>query len=108
MKIKSKKFLKRQADKEWADNVKIAWNHKCAVCGSYNNLNSHHLISRVYLLTRYDLSNGIALCAKHHQFSKVCSPHSGSLGFVMWLDINHHNLIVYLANKLNEISKGIV
>ncbi len=52
---------------EWAKAVKERSGHRCEVCGSKQAVEAHHIVSRRYKATRYDVTNGVALCQKHHQ-----------------------------------------
>lgn len=48
-------------------------------------LEAAHLISRGVHKHRHDPMNGLALCSKHHNFSKVISYHAALFTFVEWL-----------------------
>ena len=81
------------ADKLWALAVKDDWAHKCAVCGRADKqLHAHHLIPRQWYATRYELMNGICLCASCHQFDADVSPHQNAAGWMTWLFNNHPKL----------------
>ena len=80
--------LKDMADALWSAASKIDWNHRCAICGKRDGLNSHHLAPRQHVTTRYDLRNAICLCCHCHQFSPDVSPHLNAAGFLLWLE-NH-------------------
>lgn len=41
---------------------------KCHVCGTDQNLQCCHIISRRYHQTRWDLRNAIAMCRSHHVY----------------------------------------
>lgn len=58
-------------DKLWARKVKTRASFRCALCGSGVGVEAAHIFSRRYAATRWDLSNGIALCyAEHRRFTK--------------------------------------
>ncbi len=82
--VPAKGRLRDMADMLWSLAVRSDWDNKCAVCGA-GKVEAHHLIPRQHEATRYDLSNGIALCAFHHQFDAVCSPHQNGFGWRQWL-----------------------
>lgn len=82
--------LRDMADKLWSIAVRSDWMWKCAVCGS-TPCDAHHLIPRANEATRYNLRNGIALCATHHQFDPHVSPHQNAAGWMQWLR-DHHPL----------------
>lgn len=76
--------LRELADRLWSKAVSADWAGKCAVCGA-RKCEAHHLIPRQHQATRYDLRNGIALCAPHHQFDPNISPHQNAAGWLLWL-----------------------
>jgi 5-methylcytosine-specific restriction endonuclease McrA len=75
----------KSADTTWAKAVKERDGFKCVYCGSDKNLNSHHLFSRRHQGLRWDLENGITLCAGHHNFSTEFSAHKTPLEFAEWV-----------------------
>lgn len=83
--------LREMADALWSLAVRNDWNHKCAVCGS-PRVEAHHIIPRQWYATRYELRNGIALCASHHQFDADISPHQNAAGWCQWLGYHHTDL----------------
>ena len=52
-------------DKMWSELVK-ARDKRCKLCGSDNNLHSHHIITRGVNKTRWSIENGITLCGSCH------------------------------------------
>lgn len=99
--VPAKGRLKSMADQLWSRIVREDWGNKCAMCG-YGTVEAHHLIPRQHEATRYELKNGIALCASHHQFDRWKSPHQNAAGFMRWLETNHPNkhewLVEIVAN----------
>ena len=85
--VPAKGRLRDMADKLWSISVRSDWNWKCAVCNG-SPCDAHHLIPRANEATRYDLQNGIALCASHHQFCPDVSPHQNAAGWMAWLRVN--------------------
>lgn len=69
----------------WSKAVKCYDGHKCAYCGKEQYLNSHHIFSRSNKSTRYDLNNGITLCAGCHTLSSKFSAHKTPVEFVEWI-----------------------
>jgi len=65
VKTKSKKNISKSLDTAWSKLVRDKFNHKCAVCGA-TPVQAHHIFTRGYKSTRWDIDNGIALCYKHH------------------------------------------
>lgn len=84
--VPAKGRLKEMADQLWSLAIRADWDDKCAVCGSRQSLNAHHLIPRQHEATRYDLRNGISLCAHCHQYSADISPHQNAAGWILWLE----------------------
>ena len=79
--VPAKGRLKEIAAQLWSLAVRADWANKCAVCG-YGKTEAHHLIPRQHEATRYNIRNGIALCASHHQFDKDVSPHQNAAGWL--------------------------
>ena len=83
--VPEKKRLRVIADQLWSRAVRDDWSNKCAVCGHWR-CEAHHLIPRGHEATRYDLRNGIALCARCHQFDGDVAPHQNAAGWLKWLE----------------------
>lgn len=75
----------KKADTEWSLKVKERDGFKCAYCGRIDTLNSHHIFSRRHEGLRWDIDNGITLCAGHHNFSTQFSAHKTPVEFVEWI-----------------------
>jgi hypothetical protein len=69
----------------WSEIVKKKAGYKCEVCGSTENLQSHHIIGRGNWRLRWEPRNGACLCAKHHKFDRNQSAHNNPLWFNEWL-----------------------
>lgn len=82
--LPAKGRLRDMADALWSLAVRSDWVNRCAVCGA-SPCEAHHMIPRQHEATRYDLRNGIALCASHHQFDRDLSPHQNAAGWINWL-----------------------
>jgi hypothetical protein len=63
----SRKDLIKKLDIAWAKRIKEVSPH-CGVCGKDSYLNAHHIFSRRYMSTRWDLKNGITLCRGCHLY----------------------------------------
>ena len=69
------------------------------------NLNSHHIFSRVNKSVRWDLDNGICLCVGHHIGSQF-SPHKSPVSFTIWLiSKKGRQFVELLTAKKNQIVK---
>lgn len=91
-----KKF-KQEATKLWGQEIMAVG--KCEICPSTTDLNPHHILSKsVWPHLRFDLSNGICLCANHHMMDRDCCPH-GSMpaveAFIEWLAINREGQYIW-------------
>ena len=82
----SKSLVSEKLDLLWSSAIKIRDKQKCQVCGSMQSLNSHHIITRKNKSVRFDLDNGITLCAKHHKLDSRQSAHGNPLWFTNWLE----------------------
>ena len=76
-------------DRVWSEIVRVR-DGGCIIgdveCAGY--LNAHHLIPRQRRATRWELDNGVTLCAKHHVFDSALSAHGAPLAFAEWLQAN--------------------
>ena len=77
--------LEKKADEKWSIAVKLNYGNKCAYSGSIEDLNAHHIESRVHRSTRWDIDCGICLSATHHTFSSEFSAHKTPAKFRDWL-----------------------
>ena len=83
-------LYRRRADRLWKELVSKSYVGRCAICGSDKWTQAHHLIPRELFSHRHIIKNGILLCAAHHRFSFVLSPHKNPIAFVKWM-ISYHN-----------------
>jgi len=84
----------------------------CEVCGSEYHLNAHHLINKRLLRFRWDLHNGMCLCAGHHTFGSVfrgfgpVAAHGyndATAGFLKWFKANKPRQYEWFeANRKNH------
>lgn len=85
MKIKAKNGIEKKLDDAWSKLVKLRAGNKCEYCGTKTKqLHSHHLFTRSRRSTRWDVQNGICLCAGHHVLGNF-SAHKSPLEFTEWL-----------------------
>lgn len=98
------KSLPKKADMLWSLAVRKLG--ECSYCGSRENLNAHHIFSRHNKSVRWDLDNGICLCAKHHVFSDQFSAHKTPTEFTYWLEKQYSKeWLENLAKKANSIGQ---
>ena len=108
-----KKQLRARADTLWSLAVRHDWANKCAVCGRRAK-DAHHLISRRYEATRYELRNGLALCAACHTFDGnpagkgSPSAHGNSRAFAKWLDRTHPAIAEWVDENTGAKFNGTV
>ena len=79
-------YWKGKADEAWSAEIRKVG--RCEYCNSTGQLNAHHIIARIRLKYRHDLSNGVCLCTRCHAFDPSISPHIDSFSgerFLEWL-----------------------
>ncbi len=111
MGLKRKKPTVRTQLKNWSKAVRDRDGNKCAICGSEEHIQAHHIVQKKFSKDlRFDVGNGIALCPKHHSFG-AWSAHMGSFFFSVWLEENRPNQFAYLKAKVlrgwEEHNEGI-
>lgn len=50
----------------WRKAVFAAWGKQCALCGSSERVEAHHIKRRSHRVLRHDVRNGIPLCYRCH------------------------------------------
>ena len=107
MKIKKNKGIDGKLDAAWAKLVKLRAGNKCEYCGTTSKqLHAHHIFSRQNKSTRWDVSNGIALCASHHVLSSSFSAHKTPMEFTEWLiQQKGEKFVTTLRIKSKSVSK---
>lgn len=75
--------VEKKLDVKWSEKVRSIGH--CEYCGKKENLNAHHIFSRNNKSVRWDLENGICLCAGCHTFSSRFSAHQTPTEFTQWL-----------------------
>ena len=103
---KEKKISDSTLRKLWRECLLIIYNNKCAVCGEIEggeNLQCHHIIPRKYVLTRWDLNNGIVVCKKCHRFlhtlNGIAYLIENYIGFKYLLRIEKEDLTTFLKQN---------
>ena len=81
--VKRGQINKKKLDTLWSKLVRER-DGKCLYCGSTENLQAHHIYSRVSYTTRWVLGNGITLCFTHH-LGHQFSPHKTPIEFTDWI-----------------------
>lgn len=76
--------IEKLLDDEWSLAVKVKAGFKCEYCGATSWLNSHHIFSRSNFSVRWDIENGICLCALHHTLGNF-SAHKSPMDFSQWI-----------------------
>lgn len=106
MKIKKKKGVDGKLDIAWSKLVKLRAGMECEYCGTkLKQLHSHHLFTRSRKATRWDVLNGISLCASHHVLGNF-SAHKSPLEFTEWLyKYKGEDYIDRIRMKSNQVSK---
>ena len=106
-KLKRKKLeplarIRRRLMRLWTAKVAEQWGHRCAICGSENLPNAHHMENRnTCRALRYDPMNGILLCPSHHKWGKD-SAHKGGIWFADWLIKHHPDRFAYVLHHRTD------
>ena len=79
------RLWRNKADKLWKQLISLRGEGKCAICGSKEWVQAHHLIPREMISHRHCAQNGILLCASHHKYSFELSPHKAPVAFFKWI-----------------------
>ncbi len=107
MKIKQRKGIDKKLDDAWSKLVKLNAGLQCEYCGTQvKQLHSHHIYTRSKKSTRWDVNNGLSLCAGHHVLSSTFSAHKTPVEFTEWLyKYKGTEFVDLLRFKANQISK---
>ena len=84
-KPKKVKITTKTLDKLWRMAVKKLAGDECEYCGATKYLNAHHVFGRRNFAVRWEINNGVSLCAKHHTFSNEFSAHQTPTRFKDWI-----------------------
>lgn len=74
---------------------------QCERCGKKSNLQAAHIESRRFLSIRYDLENGLCLCAGCHMWA-----HAHPTQFTFWLEEYLGRDLLEELHKRNEPTLG--
>jgi 5-methylcytosine-specific restriction endonuclease McrA len=75
-------IAKSTVDRKWAEVIRTEAG-KCALCPATTGLQAHHVIARSNHAVRWNLDNGVALCALHHTFGNKLSAHKTPIDFAI-------------------------
>lgn len=100
----NKTKLGKKLDDAWSVAVKKKAGFKCEVCKSEIHLNSHHYISRNNRMLRWNINNGICVCAKHHIFGNESFHKNPEWGH-FWMEENRWEDLQYIVCQMNTIKK---
>ena len=113
--LPNRKTLEKELDKAWSVLVKKKWTSRvgagrCAIPGCKNlGRDPHHIFTRKGRSTRWDVKNGIVLCAWHHRLG-VPSAHNLPIDNPTWFNgiLNLYytqSELDYLAYKAHSNAK---
>lgn len=101
------KKLEDKADILWAKCIRSVW--FCEYCGSSENLQAHHIYSRVKKSTRWHLKNWVCLCANHHTWSSEFSAHKTPSQFRAWIVMKkwkeQMQSVYYASNEVFKVTE---
>jgi hypothetical protein len=107
--LKQKKSEVSRKDKEWSAAIRLKFNNKCAFCGSDKNFNAAHIIPREIEEFRWDLDNGLGLCATHHRWHPKLeedggyfSAHFNPFYMLLWFSNTHIEQFTKLVYKWED------
>ena len=105
--MKKAKGIDYKLDQAWALLVKLKAGNKCEIprCGK-TKLDSHHIFTRRNKSTRWEVMNGVCLCAWHHTLNSKFSAHATPVTFTEWLyETKGEDYMQLLRIKANQTSK---
>ena len=109
-KVEQKKYMvkKRKALlKIWSTHVRLR-DKECQICGRTERLQAHHLFSKqFYKALRYDITNGITVCASCHRFKGVTdegSFHHSIIPIIELYKRKKKEIDYLIENHMNEIN----
>ena len=88
----------------WSKVIRLRDDNQCQICGSKVHLNAHHIVPKEIKVLRFNLDNGVTLCAKCHRFG-IYSAHKNGLYFSLWLQKVKPNQYDYLKSFLEPSDK---
>jgi len=98
-----KRVDRRNSLKEWSKIVMERDGNKCAICGSTEMLNSHHILDKIhYKELQTDPNVGIVLCVRHHKYGKYAA-HFNAIWFSEWIRIHRPEQYAWLLIHADSI-----
>ena len=96
-------YWRRRTDILWSDLVRGAHERTCELCGDSGKTNAHHLLPKEkYHLFKYNLRNGICLCAfKCHKMIA----HKNPIFFLSWLEKNKPDQYSWAMDNCKKLNK---
>ena len=85
--------------REWSLKVKQQDDFKCAICGSKQMPNAHHIIPKERKEFRFLFLNGITLCPSHHKFNNILSAHKNPMAFYLWMAEHRAEQLEWVLSK---------
>lgn len=84
--MKKKKASKQTShlDNLWRQAIYNKARNRCEYCWKETHLNAHHIFSRSNYSVRWDLDNGVCLCALHHVLGTT-SFHKAPAEMIEWI-----------------------
>lgn len=96
--------------KAWSAFVKSRAGYTCEMCGkTEGQMHAHHMISKTFRKWRYDVHNGMCLCAACHQWNRKRSAHfsmDATWTFIFWLVDKQPEKFKWFIEKLEEREFG--
>lgn len=101
-------MIDKQLDDLWSKLVKDRAGNQCEKCHKTSYLNSHHIFSRQNKSVRWDLDNGICLCAGCHVLNRD-SAHKSPLLFAEWVKSKRgekwYQILMAKAHSIGKLSR---
>jgi hypothetical protein len=98
---KDRKNLRIRLLNLWVLRVKEIAGYQCEICRSGKCLQAHHIIGKSNRTLKWDLRNGICLCANCHSLGNM-SAHQDPQWFMLWMYEFKTEDYEYLIYKKNE------
>jgi hypothetical protein len=103
---KSKEVGLDYLDNLWKELVYKRAGNECEYCGQQGRLNAHHVFSRSNRSVRWDMDNGICLCATHHVLGTM-SFHKAPAEMLEWIrEKRGEEWYDRLLKKARSVMKG--
>ena len=96
------RILNTKRLKEWSIAVRARDGNVCSYCFADKYVHAHHLFPKEIKEFKFDIDNGIALCAKHHKYDNLFAPHKNALAFVYWMTQNRSQQLRTIQTKYNN------